>query len=84
MDTNCRYTAPAQRQQVVLPAPHGLRLRGHREDGVLRHELGESSEVPPIPLILIRVPARSVPYRRLAGDGRCDHLALSKRARSVL
>ena len=31
---------------LSLPAPHRLRLRGHREDGVLRHELAESSEVP--------------------------------------
>jgi len=31
---------------LSLPAPHRLRLRGHREDGVLRHELAENSEVP--------------------------------------
>jgi hypothetical protein len=62
MDTNCRYIDRAQRQQAVLPRPrqqpvaeefgyrfpHTTPAEGHREDGVLRHELAESSEVPAI------------------------------------
>ena len=45
----CPATSAAGRGGICvsLPAPHRLRLRGHREDGVLRHELAESSEVPP-------------------------------------
>ena len=87
MDTNCQYTAPAQRQQVVLPQPRrqpiaeefAYRFRPLIDFGCAGIERMVSSVTSslkaarsPIPLILIRVPARSVPYRRLAGDGRCD------------